>query len=72
MLPLIWIVKRWIFFPKDELEKKGAGKGMFSMFKGLVGSKALTKEDLEPVISKLRDNLIDKVRFTLVCHQSIL
>ena len=33
---------------------------MFSIFKGLVGSKALTAEDLEPVISKLRDNLIDK------------
>ena len=35
---------------------------MFSIFKGLVGSKALTKEDLEPVIAKLRDNLIDKVK----------
>ncbi|XP_023347265.1 signal recognition particle receptor subunit alpha homolog, partial [Eurytemora carolleeae] len=45
---------------EDESGSKGAGKGMFSIFKGLVGSKALTKEDLEPVISKLRDNLIDK------------
>jgi len=39
---------------------KPAGAGMFSLFQGLVGSKALTKEDLEPVISKFRDNLIDK------------
>jgi len=34
--------------------------GMFSLFKGLVGQKVLSKEDLDPVISKLRDNLIDK------------
>lgn len=34
--------------------------GMFSVFRGLVGNKALTKEDLEPAVSKLRDNLIDK------------
>ena len=39
---------------------------MFSIFKGLVGSKALTKEDLEPVIAKLRDNLIDKVKKNLL------
>lgn len=34
--------------------------GMFSMLSGLVGSKALTREDLEPVLSKLKDNLIAK------------
>jgi len=47
----------------EEADRPGsnkAGGGMFSIFKGLVGSKALTKEDLEPVIAKLRDNLIDK------------
>jgi len=33
---------------------------MFSMFTSLVGSKALTREDLEPVLEKLRDNLIGK------------
>jgi len=43
-----------------EEPKAASGGGMFSIFKGLVGSKALTAEDLEPVISKLRDNLIDK------------
>lgn len=33
---------------------------MFSMFTNLVGSKAITREDLEPVLAKLRDNLIGK------------
>jgi len=37
-----------------------SGGGMFSMFSNLVGNKALTREDLEPVLSKLRDNLIAK------------
>jgi len=47
----------------EEEDTSTGGKkesGMFSIFKGLVGSKVLTKEDLEPLISKLRDNLIDK------------
>merc|ERR1719244_2087768 len=33
---------------------------MFSMFTNLVGNKAITREDLEPVLAKLRDNLIAK------------
>merc|ERR1712096_54687 len=37
-----------------------SGGGMFSMFSNLVGSKALTREDLEPVLAKLKDNLIAK------------
>ena len=37
-----------------------SGGGMFSMFTNLVGSKPLTREDLEPVLAKLRDNLISK------------
>jgi len=47
----------------DVLKSSNAGKssgGMFSMFSNLVGNKALTREDLEPVIAKLRDNLISK------------
>ena len=31
---------------------------MFSMFKNLVGSKALTAEDLSPVLDKMKDHLI--------------
>ena len=37
-----------------------SGGGMFSMFSNLVGNKALTREDLEPVLAKLKDNLIAK------------
>jgi len=45
---------------EDDRSSAKKDAGMLSLFKGLVGSKVLTKEDLEPVISKLRDNLIDK------------
>ncbi|KAJ2951453.1 hypothetical protein O0L34_g13605 [Tuta absoluta] len=34
--------------------------GMFSMFKGLVGSKALTEETMRPALDQLRDHLIGK------------
>lgn len=37
-----------------------SGGGMFSMFKNLVGSKTLTKEDLQPALEKMRDHLIAK------------
>ncbi|XP_017275565.1 signal recognition particle receptor subunit alpha [Kryptolebias marmoratus] len=41
--------------------KKGGGfKGMFGMLKGLVGSKSLSREDMEPVLEKMRDHLIAK------------
>merc|ERR1711872_714279 len=49
---------------KEEIMKSSAsgksGGGMFSIFSNLVGNKALTREDLEPVLAKLRDNLIAK------------
>lgn len=34
--------------------------GMFSLFKGLVGSKNLTREDMKPTLEKLKDHLIAK------------
>ncbi|CAF4857024.1 signal recognition particle receptor subunit alpha homolog [Pieris napi] len=34
--------------------------GMFSIFKGLVGSKALNEETMRPVLDKMRDHLIGK------------
>lgn len=34
--------------------------GVFSLFKGLVGSKNLTRDDMEPALEKLRDHLIGK------------
>jgi len=49
---------------EEEILKSSAsgksGGGMFSIFSNLVGNKALTREDLEPVLAKLRDNLIAK------------
>lgn len=35
-------------------------RGVFSIFKGLVGSKNLTTEDMQPALDKLRDHLIGK------------
>lgn len=41
--------------------KKSSGfGGMFGMLKGLVGSKSLTQEDMEPALDKMRDHLIGK------------
>ncbi|XP_070762219.1 signal recognition particle receptor subunit alpha [Enoplosus armatus] len=41
--------------------KKGGGfGGMFGMLKGLVGSKSLTREDMESVLEKMKDHLIAK------------
>jgi len=48
---------------EEMLRSSSAGKsggGMFSIFSNLVGNKALTRDDLEPVLAKLRDNLIAK------------
>ncbi|XP_068440735.1 signal recognition particle receptor subunit alpha [Clinocottus analis] len=41
--------------------KKGGGfGGMFGMLKGLVGSKSLSREDMESVLEKMKDHLIAK------------
>lgn len=40
-----------------ETKPKG---GMFSLFKGLVGSKNLTQEDMKPTLEKMKDHLISK------------
>ncbi|XP_041373706.1 signal recognition particle receptor subunit alpha-like [Gigantopelta aegis] len=39
---------------------KGSSFGVFSMFKNLVGSKTLTKEDLESTLDKMKDHLVGK------------
>uniref|UniRef100_A0A8C8CZM1 SRP54-type proteins GTP-binding domain-containing protein n=1 Tax=Oncorhynchus tshawytscha TaxID=74940 RepID=A0A8C8CZM1_ONCTS len=43
-----------------QIPKRGAYGGMFWMLKGLVGSKSLSQEDMEPVLEKMRDHLIAK------------
>ncbi|XP_037630427.1 signal recognition particle receptor subunit alpha [Sebastes umbrosus] len=43
------------------ISKKGGGfGGMFGMLKGLVGSKSLSREDMESVLEKMKDHLITK------------
>uniref|UniRef100_A0A8C1PMQ6 SRP receptor subunit alpha n=2 Tax=Cyprinus carpio TaxID=7962 RepID=A0A8C1PMQ6_CYPCA len=44
----------------NSLKVTGGFGGMFGMLKGLVGSKNLTQEDMEPVLDKMRDHLIAK------------
>ncbi|XP_067909897.1 signal recognition particle receptor subunit alpha isoform X1 [Heterodontus francisci] len=44
----------------DTSVKKGGFGGMFGMLKGLVGSKSLTPQDMEPVLDKMKDHLIAK------------
>jgi len=39
------------------------------MFRGLVGSKALTKEALQPALDKMRDHLIGKLNSILECFE---
>lgn len=43
--------------PKTAAKKSS---GMLSMFKGLVGSKSITTQDMQPALDKLRDHLIAK------------
>ncbi|XP_037534036.1 signal recognition particle receptor subunit alpha [Nematolebias whitei] len=45
---------------KTSPRKGGGFGGMFGMLKGLVGSKSLSREDMEPVLEKMRDHLIAK------------
>ncbi|XP_032366067.1 signal recognition particle receptor subunit alpha [Etheostoma spectabile] len=45
---------------KTSSKKSGGFGGMFGMLKGLVGSKSLTREDMESVLEKMREHLIAK------------
>lgn len=44
----------------EQKTSKPARGGMFSLFKGLVGSKNLTASDMQPVLEKMKDHLIAK------------
>uniref|UniRef100_A0A3B3ZAG7 SRP54-type proteins GTP-binding domain-containing protein n=1 Tax=Periophthalmus magnuspinnatus TaxID=409849 RepID=A0A3B3ZAG7_9GOBI len=48
-----------VIISQKSAPSKGLG-GMFGMLKGLVGSKSLSREDMEPVLEKMRDHLIAK------------
>uniref|UniRef100_A0A3P9I3B2 SRP receptor subunit alpha n=1 Tax=Oryzias latipes TaxID=8090 RepID=A0A3P9I3B2_ORYLA len=45
---------------KPSSKKAGGFGGMFGMLKGLVGSKSLSQEDMEPVLEKMKEHLIAK------------
>ncbi|XP_032685876.1 signal recognition particle receptor subunit alpha homolog isoform X2 [Odontomachus brunneus] len=44
----------------QQTQKKTTSSSMFSMFKSLVGSKSLKRDDMAPVLDKLKDHLITK------------
>lgn len=50
--------------------KASGGGGMFTMFKNLVGSKTLTKDDLKPALEKMKDHIIGRVlnMRKVMCH----
>uniref|UniRef100_A0A8C2ZH85 SRP receptor subunit alpha n=1 Tax=Cyclopterus lumpus TaxID=8103 RepID=A0A8C2ZH85_CYCLU len=48
------------FFLDFSSKKGGAFGGMFGMLKGLVGSKSLSRDDMESVLEKMKDHLIAK------------
>ncbi|CAG0899705.1 unnamed protein product [Darwinula stevensoni] len=43
-----------------EVEQKPKSRGMFSLFRGLVGHKTITKEAMVPVLEKMTEHLITK------------
>ncbi|KAJ3659069.1 hypothetical protein Zmor_010777 [Zophobas morio] len=45
---------------KQSNQKASSKGGMFSIFKGLVGSKNLTSADMQPTLDKMKDHLISK------------
>ncbi|KAJ8981310.1 hypothetical protein NQ317_015443 [Molorchus minor] len=49
---------------EEEIQQKpnktSSKGGMFSIFKGLVGSKSLTENDMKPALEKMKDHLIAK------------
>lgn len=58
----------------DFSSKKGGGfGGMFGMLKGLVGSKSLTRDDMESVLEKMRDHLIGTIsHLSLTCTLDLM
>jgi len=46
--------------PQNHKASSSKSSSVFSMFRGLVGNKSLSKESMQPVLEKLRDHLIAK------------
>lgn len=45
---------------KTQQQSKNKKRGMFTMFKSLVGSKEISQEDMQPILEKMRDHMIAK------------
>lgn len=45
---------------KESIKEAGAGSGMFSFFKSMTGSRELTADTLDPVLSDIKEHLIKK------------
>lgn len=60
------------FFFFFSSKKGGSFGGMFGMLKGLVGSKSLTRSDMESVLDKMREHLIGMTLHLLFFSQSRL
>lgn len=45
---------------KESVKEAGAGSGMFSFFKSMTGSRELTADTLDPVLSDIKEHLIKK------------
>lgn len=41
--------------------RQSKGYGMFNMFKGLVGQKSITRENMQPILDKLKDHMIGEL-----------
>lgn len=54
------LVEKVVPVPVQESANKRSFGGMFGMLRGLVGSKSLSRDDLDPVLDQMKDHLIAK------------
>ncbi|KAJ9586851.1 hypothetical protein L9F63_019533 [Diploptera punctata] len=52
-----------------KVEQQPKSKGVFSLFRSLVGNKNLTHDDMQPVLEKLKDHLITKNVASDISHK---
>lgn len=69
-MPLLLVALRTILIFYLSFKKGGGFGGMFGMLKGLVGSKSLSQEEMEPVLEKMKDHLIGMTSHLCVLSSS--
>uniref|UniRef100_U5EYE4 Putative signal recognition particle receptor alpha subunit n=1 Tax=Corethrella appendiculata TaxID=1370023 RepID=U5EYE4_9DIPT len=55
--------------PRQSKTTAKASGGVFSLFRGLVGSKSLTRKDIQPALDKFKDHLIGKNVAADIAHK---